>query len=399
MRVAAIQKVIQMLGDMQAKAKHEKNDEQVGYAKFSQWCKMEKAKLGKSIAKSGEDIESLGTSIDKLTDEAKKLGEDVGKLQGQVSDHEANMKARKNTRAKEHAAYVAESTDYAESVSALERAIEVMSKEDYDRSASSAALLQVSQSSKMPEKTKDVIAAFLGYSESDDEDGPGYAAPEANGYEFQSSGIVGVLKSLLDNFRTQKATCDKEEANAKHAHDMVMMDLADAASTADKDSSSKSSQKSKHQQKAALNKKQKRSTEGVKTEDEGTLKDVEAQCSEKKASYDDKQQLRADEIEAIGKAIEIMSGDDVGSFIESAAAAGQRMNSFAQLRSEAAAQGIRFQVREFLTKESKRLNSRSLSLLADTLEADPFAKVKGLIGNMITKLTKEANEDAEHSGF
>jgi len=76
---------------------------------------------------------------------------------------------------------------------------------------------------------------------------------------------------------------------------------------------------------------------------------VEAQCSEKKASYDDKQQLRADEIEAIGKAIEIMSGDDVGSFIESAAAAGQRMNSFAQLRSEAAAQGIRFQVREFLT--------------------------------------------------
>jgi len=137
----------------------------------------------------------------------------------------------------------------------------------------------------------------------------------------------------------------------------------------------------------------------VKTEDEGTLKDVEAQCSEKKASYDDKQQLRADEIEAIGKAIEIMSGDDVGSFIESAAAAGQRMNSFAQLRSEAAAQGIRFQVREFLTKESKRLNSRSLSLLADTLEADPFAKVKGLIGNMITKLTKEANEDAEHSGF
>lgn len=410
MRSPAIQKVIQMMNDMAAKAQKEKNDEQVAYAEFGQWCKMEQAKLGKGITKQTSQIAALGSSIGKLTDEAKKLGEEVGVLQGQIAKHQADMKGHKNTRAKEHAAYVAESTDYAESVSALERAIEVMSKEDYDRSASSsaAALLQVSQNSRLPEKAKDVIAAFLGYSEgSDDEDGFGDAAPEAHGYEFQSGSIVNMLKSLLDDFRAQKTKCDKEEANSKHAHDMVMMDLADAVAGAEKDAASKSSTKSAHQEKAALDKKQKGSTEGTLVEDQNTLKDVTAECTQKKLSFDEKQQLRADEIEAIEKAIGIMSSGDVTGFIESAAAAGKRMlatsNAFAQLRSgtalQTAAEGKRHDVREFLTRESMRLKSHTLSLLAETLEADPFSKIKGLIKDMITKLLKEANADAEQEGF
>lgn len=260
MQSPAIAKVIQMMGDMQAKAKKEKADEEVAYAEFGQWCKMEQAKLTKSVAKQASQIEELGSSIEKLTDEAKKLGEDVGKLQGQIATHEADMKGHKNDRAKEHATYLTQSKDYGESVSALERAIEVMSAHDGNGAGSASALLQVSQSSRMPEKAKDVIAAFLGYSAGSDDgdDGFGdYAAPEAAGYESQSGSVVNMLKTLNDDFRAQKAKCDKEEANAKHAHDMVMMDLANTVSSAKKDADSKSSTKSKHQEKVALDKKTK----------------------------------------------------------------------------------------------------------------------------------------------
>jgi hypothetical protein len=45
------------------------------------------------------------------------------------------------------------------------------------------------------------------------------------------------------------------------------------------------------------------------------------------------------------------------------------------------------------------LKSHTLSLLAQKLEADPFAKVTGMIKDMLERLLKEANEDAEHSGF
>merc|ERR1719261_177053 len=79
------------------------------------------------------------------------------------------------------------------------------------------------------------------------------------------------------------------------------------------------------------------------------------------------------------------------------------MNSYAQLRSgasaEAASQGKRHDVHEFLVKESMRLKSRKIALLADAMASDPFGKVKGLIKDMITKLMKEANADAEQEGF
>merc|ERR1719271_2164927 len=140
-----------------------------------------------------------------------------------------------------------------------------------------------------------------------------------------------MLKSLLEDFRGKKAQCDKEEANAKHAHDMVMLDLAETVDDAQREVSSKSSTKSAKQAKSAKQMKQKKGTEGTLAEDESTLKDMEAECSEKTESFKSKQQLRADEIEAIGKA---------------------------QL------QGRHKDVRDFIVKEGQRLKSHTLSLLA-----------------------------------
>merc|ERR1719199_135064 len=78
--VAAVQKVIQMLGDMSAKGKLEKQNEEVAMAKFETWCTHEKATLKENIKKDGESIELLTASIDKLTTEANILGEEISKL-------------------------------------------------------------------------------------------------------------------------------------------------------------------------------------------------------------------------------------------------------------------------------------------------------------------------------
>merc|ERR1740138_1315644 len=149
-----------MLGDMSAKCKQEKNDEQVSFAEFETWCKMEQANLKDSIKKGGESIELLSAGITKLGTEAKTLGEEISKLQSDVADYEADMKASTKQRAKDHDAFLAESQDYAESVDAIDRALVVMQKQDSDRKGSGAALLQISESTRLPEKAKAMIAAF-----------------------------------------------------------------------------------------------------------------------------------------------------------------------------------------------------------------------------------------------
>merc|ERR1719162_2521456 len=88
---AGVQKVIQMLGDMSAKVKHEKNEEQVMFAEFDTWCKMEIPQTQKSIAKAAESIDLLN--------------EEIGKLQADVAQFESEKKAATAQREKDNAAY------------------------------------------------------------------------------------------------------------------------------------------------------------------------------------------------------------------------------------------------------------------------------------------------------
>jgi len=182
------------------------------------------------------------------------------------------------------------------------------------------------------------------------------------------------------------------------------LDLADAIAESKKDVSSKSSAKSAKQAKAASMKKEKLATESSKRADESTLQDMEIECSEKTRSFNEKQELRTDEIEAIGKAIAIMSSSDVSSLLEGAATGSTIEGvAFALLRSgssaEPASKGKHRDVRDFVEREAHRLKSHTFSLLVQRIDADPFAKVASLINDMIQKLLNEANEDAEHEGF
>jgi hypothetical protein len=62
-----------------------------------------------------------------------------------------------------------------------------------------SALMQVSNLALIPENAKVTIDAFLQQS-GEDVEGLAVTAPEANGYEFQSSGVVEMLEKLLDKF-------------------------------------------------------------------------------------------------------------------------------------------------------------------------------------------------------
>merc|ERR1719375_84835 len=234
----------------------------------------------------------------------------------------------------------------------------------------------------------------------DDDQAP--TPPEANAYEFQSGGIIDMLERLKDDFRKQLKDCTKEEMNSKHAYDMIAQDLTDSIARANSDIEAKTAEKESKNEKIAEDKSLLAATIQDKDEDTKTLSDLEAECEQKGLSFEEKQQLRAEEIEAIGKAIEILSGGAVSGAAEKHLSLEQVGTVLAQLRSTShntlMDEGVR-KVSDFLATEARRLHSRKLGLLAEKVAADPFAKVKKLIDDMITRLLEEANADAEKEGF
>merc|ERR1719262_736844 len=126
-------------------------EEEVLFTKFSGWCTNEQAALKTEIKDETERIEFLAAEIDQLTADVKELNSEIDELTRQVDTYEADKKLADEQRAKDHAAFIAESTDYKESVSALERAITALKKEEHDRPAAAAALIQLSESQQMPD--------------------------------------------------------------------------------------------------------------------------------------------------------------------------------------------------------------------------------------------------------
>jgi len=268
--VGAVAKIIQMLNDMSTKAKQEKKDEEVEFAKFKQFCADGKPSLKKKIAKSAETIETLNAEIDKLGADIKTLGGEIGGLQGDITTFEGDKKESTAQREKDHAAFVEEETDYSESVDALERAIQVL--QEKDRDIPGASLLQIQD--KLPVQAKSIISAFLGMSQDSE-----FEPPEAKAYEAQSGGIIEMLKKLLDEFREKLGQCQKEEMNSKHAYNMVQQDLVDSIDNANKDVEEKTAGKEAKIEKRAMDKKELASTIEMKAADEETLKNLDTESS------------------------------------------------------------------------------------------------------------------------
>merc|ERR1719498_1653662 len=167
------------------------------------------------------------------------------------------------------------------------------------------------------------------------DEGLAVSAPEANAYEFQSSGGVEMLEKLLDKFIDERTTLEKEEMNSKHAYDMLMQDLKAQIAQATQDRDEKAETKAKKLQAKADALGDLKDTTTTRDADVKYLADLTATCEQKASDFESRQQLRADEIIAIEKAIEIISSEAVqGNSEKHLPTLLQKGSALAQLRGE-----------------------------------------------------------------
>jgi len=397
-KVTPVQKVIALLENMLAKGKDEKHAEQVQFAAYKQFCDDTTTEKNRAVKEAEEAIEMLKADIQKAVADAAQLAKEISEHDADIATWNGDSKAATKVREIEQTDYQATHKDYSESVDALQRAIQVLKKQAYDRSqASFAEVKSLKAMVLIPPEAKKAIDTFLMQVEQDPLE---VAAPEASAYEFQSSGIIEMLEKLLDKFVDERTALEKEEMNAKHAFDMLQQDLHAQIEQAKTDRSSKAEQKAKTLQAKADSDGALTDTTTTRDQDSKYVKDLTATCSMKASDFEQRQQLRAEELEAIQKAIEILGSDTVSGAAEKhlPQLVQKAKKALVQLRADNRSPAQE-RVAEYLHEAANRLNSRVLSTLAVHAADDPFGKVKQMIKDLIVRLMEEANEEAEHKGW
>jgi len=199
-------------------------------------------------------------------------------------------------------------------------------------------------------------------------------APQAYGYEFQSGGVIDILEKLKEEFETKKYDLDKEEMTNEHGFEQIKQWLTDSGENANHEIQKKTELRAQTQELKAGHEGDKTQTESDRAEDQKYLDETTALSAQKTADFEARQKLRAEELDAINKALEIMNSDDVKG-------SGDK------------------HLPSFLSDRAKAYNSRLLTLASQGVAANPFVKVKKMIKDMISKLVQEQTEETEHKGW
>jgi uncharacterized protein YoxC len=394
--VTPIQKVLTLMEDMKAKGIAAKNDEEVKFSTFNSWCTNTKKSKTDEIAAGNQKMDMLSAGIEKARVTIAKLTDRILELEEDVGRWKKDEKSATTVRDAERADFTATVTDYSESIDAVAGAINVLKKQTADKAQ--AALIQVSTMKLIPAHAKKALTSFL---QQDPE--LAYDAPEANAYENQSGGVIEMLEKLNDEFSKKKTELEKEELGAQQGFEQIMQQLADSIENAEFEINKKTKHRAEQQQSKADQEGDLAQTTADRDEDQKYLDETSALCKQKATDFVSRQELRAGEIEAISKAIEIIgsqavagSGDKhLPALVQIRAKHG---SALAQLRSQQQSPSQK-KMAAFLAERARKSGSRLLQELAAAATANPFGKVKKMIKDLIVKLMEEATSETEHKGF
>merc|ERR1719465_52763 len=389
-----------MMQEMVAKGKQEKHDEMVAFSAFSQFCKDTMDEKQAAIKKAKASIEQLSADIMKAQADQTQLADEIAALGTEMDAWEkdqANLTAERET---EKADFDALEADYDESIDALRRAIAVLKKEEGKTPQSLMQLKKVAELTRVPIATKRTLLAFLN---SDAKQDPlSVSAPQAHAYEFQSGGVVEMLEKLLDKFRAELDGYQKEELNSKFNYETLVQELVGNIDEATASSELKTKVKAERAQDEAAAKGDLAVEEKDKAADEKYLEELITECDSKSKDYESRQMLRMEELEAIGKAIEIIQSPEVMGTGE------KHLPQFIQLKATRSMSllranqdaPIRQQLISFLSSRAKETKSKLLLMIATkAASGGPFDKVRKMIKDLIVKLMEEATEESEHKGW
>jgi len=411
--VSPMEKTIQLLEGLSAKIVKEGEAEAALYEKFTAYCNDESKETQFEVKTSKADAERASAA---LADETAKIGAAEAKIEElstTIATAEKDLASATKIREKENADFTKVESELMEGVSMLERAIAIiereMAKTGFIQGADSMkkvsdALQVVMDAGMVNSQDKTKVQALLQAQTAEGEDDlelQPAGAPDPAAYKSKSGGIVDVLEDMLEKAKAELADAQKAEMNSKFDYEQLKQKLEDAMKFGTKELGETKSAKAAAEEAKAVAENDLAVADKATAEGSKHLSDLQNECMTKATEYEESQHGRQGELTALATAKKILE--------EKTGGAADREYSFLQISSStsagARAKKVKDRVVNMLQALATKDDSNAISLLADRVEAasmmgeDPFAKIKGLISEMIEKLEADAAKEAGHKAF
>jgi len=417
-QASPVQKVIQLLGDLEAKIIREGQESKATYEEYTEWCEDRAKNLKYEVTTAKSEVEELKATIDQCAGAVSGLTAEIEDLASSITTNEADLKAATKIRDEEQADFAAQEKELMEVIDALERAVAILERE---MAKGGASMMQLKSASSLTEALRAMVQASVmtsadasrltalvqsaaKSSDSDAEDSLG--APDGAVYEGHSDNIVATLQDILDKANAQLTESRNKETSALQNFEMLKQSLVDEIKFANKDmdAAKKSLAESSESRSSAEGDLTVTSKELAADKDsKGSL---HGKCMTASEDFEAAVKSRAEELAALAKAKEVISTTTGGA---EAVAYGLNQVSFLQTSLSSGTDLANFEAVRFVRDLARKQNSPALAQLASRMASmvsmgsasgsDPFGKIKGLISDMISKLEGEAGMDATHKAY
>jgi len=428
--VGPIQKVIQLVDELQAKVISEGDSSQVAYEEFTDWCGKQAIETKHAIEDATESRETETATIETAAANIEELNAEIADLTGTISRQEAEYATAKENRKTEHDDFLARDADLGETVSMLTRASAVLeknlkaSKQEAVQEALvklTSTLTTVVDSSFVSLQDKQLVESLLQKVDDSPKDDIDVSLlqdaraqplslaqqPQANqvAYEGSSGAILQTLEDLREKAETSRAASQKEEMQTAHAFNMY--DQSTKAEIAAQEEQLETAKKrlNKNQETKAVAEGEIETVKAALADSQKYLKDTQQECMERASEFEAESAERSEELKTLAEAKKILTADGVskseGRLSEIQGDASPP--SFLQLQVKTAVLNPfperQLAAASYLRKEGERIQSYVLAQVGNRLAADPFAKVKDMIQAMVEKLLQEQAEESEHKAW
>jgi len=417
--VSPIEKTIQLLEDLEAKVVKDGEAEAKVYEEFQEYCK-DTAKETMFDIKTGKSgSERFSASVDDFVAKIGVAETKIGELSDAIANDEKDLKSATAIRKKEYKDFMKVDADLGASVDMIERAIGILERElaktgfmQMDKTVFNKvmtavqAVIDVSAVTNAADAVK--LQALIQASTNEDDELSLSGAPDPAAYKSSSGGIISSLEDMLEKAKAQQSDAQKAEMEAKFNFDMLKQKLEDQIKFANKElDETKKAKAASEEGKAEAEGNLEKSNKGV-TEDSKKLKELQTECMTKAEEYEVEMHDREGELEALALAKKILvektggAADRAYSFVQVSMRASTRAKT--QTRAMARLREQRDLVLAQVQRIAKDGSTEMVQLaerlrMASLMSADPFAKIKGMIQEMIEKLVKEAEEEAGHKAY